>query len=319
VMCAYNAVDGKPACANEQLVNGTLRTAWGFAGHVTSDCGAIDDIATGHKFTKTNVEATAVALKAGTDMNCGFKNEYLDLPKAVAAGLISEKDIDAALKRVLGTRARLGILPASTATPWSNVAFSENHSQPHRELALRAAREAIVLLKNDKILPLAPGKRVAVVGPTAASLIALEGNYNGTPVGAVLPVDGMTATYGAENVRYAQGSPFVDELPLPVSRTALRLVAVEEARSRGPALTVSRTPTSAPWPPSGRRCRSCCRRDARKASRSRRRPVRRRRRRPRRPREARELARPCRRRIHACAVPGYRSRPDHRGPHRGCR
>ena len=221
VMCAYNAVDGKPACANEQLVNGTLRTAWGFAGHVTSDCGAIDDIATGHKFTKTNVEATAVALKAGTDMNCGFKNEYLDLPKAVAAGLISEKDIDAALKRVLGTRARLGILPASTATPWSNVAFSENHSQPHRELALRAAREAIVLLKNDKILPLAPGKRVAVVGPTAASLIALEGNYNGTPVGAVLPVDGMTATYGAENVRYAQGSPFVDELPLPVSRTAL--------------------------------------------------------------------------------------------------
>lgn len=221
VMCAYNAVDGKPACANDQLVNGTLRTAWGFAGHVTSDCGAIDDITTGHKFTKTNIEATAVAVKAGTDMNCGFKNEYLDLPKAVAAGLIDEKEINAALKRVLGTRAKLGILPTSTVTPWSNVPYSANHSPKHRELALHAAREAIVLLKNDGILPLAPGKKVAVVGPTAASLIALEGNYNGTPVGAVLPIDGMATAYGAKRVLYAQGSPFVSELPLPVSRTAL--------------------------------------------------------------------------------------------------
>ena len=220
-MCAYNAVDGKPACANDQLVNGTLRAVWGFAGHVTSDCGAIDDITSGHKFTKTNAEATAVGVKAGTDMNCGFKNEYLDLPKAVAAGLIDEKEIDVALKRVLGTRAKLGILPASTITPWSNVPYSANHSPAHRELALLAAHEAIVLLKNDGILPLVPGKKIAVVGPTAASLIALEGNYNGTPVGAVLPVDGMTAAYGAKRVRYAQGAPFVSELPLPVSRTAL--------------------------------------------------------------------------------------------------
>jgi beta-glucosidase len=221
VMCAYNAVDGKPACANDQLVNGTLRRDWGFAGHVTSDCGAIDDITTGHKFTKNNVEATAVAVKAGTDMNCGFKNEYLDLPKAVAARLIDEKEINASLKRLLGTRAKLGILPTSTTTPWSNLPYSANHSPEHRELALRAAREAIVLLKNDGILPLSPGKKVAVVGPTAASLIALEGNYNGTPVGAVVPVDGITATYGAHRVRYAQGSPFVSELPLPVARTAL--------------------------------------------------------------------------------------------------
>ena len=221
VMCAYNAVDGKPACANDQLVNGTLRERWRFTGHVTSDCGAIDDITTGHKFTKTNVEATAVAVKAGTEMNCGFKNEYLDLPKAVAAGLIDEKEIDTALKRALGTRARLGILPASTVTPWSDVPYSANHSPAHRELALRAAREAIVLLKNDGILPLAQARKIAVVGPTAASLIALEGNYNGTPVGAVLPVDGMIAAYGDERVSYAQGSPFVSELPLPVSRTAL--------------------------------------------------------------------------------------------------
>lgn len=221
VMCAYNAVDGKPACASEPLLKDTLRTAWGFKGHVTSDCGAIDDITTGHKFTKNNVEATAVAVKAGTDMNCGFKNEYLDLPKAVAAGLITEAEIDTALHRMLTTRAKLGILPTTTRTPWSDLPYSENHSAAHREVALRAAHESLVLLKNDGILPLAPGKTVAVIGPTAASLIALEGNYNGTPVGAVLPVDGMTATYGADRVRYAQGSPFVDELPLPVPRTAL--------------------------------------------------------------------------------------------------
>src|SRR5436309_5970615 len=90
VMCAYNAVDGKPACANEQLVDGTLRRAWSFRGHVTSDCGAIDDITTGHHYTRTQIEAAAVAVKAGTDIGCDFKNEYLDLPKAVAAGLISE-------------------------------------------------------------------------------------------------------------------------------------------------------------------------------------------------------------------------------------
>jgi beta-glucosidase len=221
VMCAYNAVDGKPACANEQLVNGTLRRAWGFRGHVTSDCGAIDDITNGHHFTKTNVEAAAVAVKAGTDTNCGFKNEYLDLPKAVAAGLISEREVDAALARIFRTRLRLGLFDPPARVPLADTPYSANHSPEHRALALQAARESIVLLKNDGVLPLAPGKKVAVIGPTAASLIALEGNYNGTPVGAVLPVDGMIAAYGADRVSYAQGSPFVAGLPLPVSRTAL--------------------------------------------------------------------------------------------------
>jgi beta-glucosidase len=221
VMCAYNAVDGKPVCGNEQLVDGTLRGAWGFRGHVTSDCGAIDDITTGHHFTKSNVEAVAVAVKAGTDTNCGFKNEYLDLPKAVAAGLISEREVDAALARIFRTRLRLGLFDPSAQVPLADTPYSANHSPEHRAQTLRSAQESIVLLKNDGILPLAPGKRVAVIGPTAASLIALEGNYNGTPVGAVLPVDGMIAAYGADRVSYAQGSPFVAGLPLPVSRTAL--------------------------------------------------------------------------------------------------
>jgi beta-glucosidase len=221
VMCAYNAVDAKPACANPQLVNETLRERWGFGGHVTSDCGAIDDITTGHKFTKTNVEAVAAAVKAGTDMNCGSKNEYLDLPKAVAAGLISEREIDAALRRVLGTRFKLGILPVSTRTPWSDVPYSANHSPEHRQLALRAAREAIVLLKNDGILPLrrAPS-RIAVVGPGATSLISLEGNYNGTPTAPVLPLDGIRAAFPKSRISYAQGSAFAEGTAVPVPRSA---------------------------------------------------------------------------------------------------
>jgi beta-glucosidase len=221
VMCAYNAVDGKPACANPDLVNGTLRTRWGFAGHVTSDCGAIDDITTGHKFTKTNVEAVAAAVKAGTDMNCGSENEYLDLPKAVAVGLISEREIDTALRRVLGTRFKLGILPVSTRTRWSDVPYSANHSPEHRQLALRAAREAVVLLKNDSILPLrrAPA-RIAIVGPGATSLISLEGNYNGTPTDPVLPLDGIRAALPKSRIRYAQGSAFAEGTAVPVPRSA---------------------------------------------------------------------------------------------------
>ncbi|HEU5066812.1 MAG TPA: glycoside hydrolase family 3 C-terminal domain-containing protein [Sphingomicrobium sp.] len=221
VMCAYNAINGKPACANPELLTQTLRRDWHFDGHVTSDCGAIDDITNGHHFTKSNVEGAALAVKAGTDTGCDFKDEFLDLPKAVHAGLISEKQIDTAVERDLRTRFRLGLFDPPQSVPFSSIPYSADHSPEHRELALRAAHESIVLLKNDGILPLAPGKRVAVIGPTAASLIDLEGNYNGTPVGAVLPLDGMIATYGADRVRYAEGSPFVSGLPLVVPRTAL--------------------------------------------------------------------------------------------------
>ena len=154
-MCAYNAVDGKPACANPELLKDTLRGKWRFAGHVTSDCGAIDDITSGHHFTRTNVEAVAAAVKAGTDVGCDFKDEYLDLPKAVAAGLISEGEVDAALKRLLRTRFRLGMFDPPGSVPFDAIPYSANHSDEHKAVALRAARESIVLLKNDGILPLA--------------------------------------------------------------------------------------------------------------------------------------------------------------------
>lgn len=220
VMCAYNAIDGKPACANPELLRDTLRTAWGFDGFVTSDCGAIDDIANGHRFAKSIAAAGAVAVKAGTDTACTFKDEYLDLPKAVADGLLPESDLDIALKRLFTARMRLGMFDPADRTPFSTISIRENHSEKHQEIALRAARESIVLLKNDGVLPLAANaRRIAVIGPSATSLIALEGNYKGTPTTPVLPLDGMEKAFGANRIRYAQGSAFADEVALPVPRS----------------------------------------------------------------------------------------------------
>jgi beta-glucosidase len=153
LMCAYNAVDGKPACANPELLTDTLRRDWGFTGFVTTDCGAVDDVTTGHKFTRTNPEGAALTVKAGSDTGCDFKNEYLDLPKAVEQGFITEAEIDTAVKRLFTARMRLGMFDPPNMVPWSNVPISENHSPAHRALALRAARESIVLLKNDGVLP----------------------------------------------------------------------------------------------------------------------------------------------------------------------
>ena len=221
VMCSYNAIDGKPACANPELLQGILRDDWGFDGFVTSDCGAVDDVTRGHHFTKTNAEGAAVSVKAGTDTTCTFTDDYLDLTKSVKQGLISERDLDRAVERLFTARIRLGMFDPPAQVPFSTVPISANHSEAHRALALRAARESIVLLKNDGVLPLvSKAQRIAVVGPSATSLIALEGNYKGTPTAPVLPIDGLERSFGAERVVYAQGAPFVDGVALPVPRTA---------------------------------------------------------------------------------------------------
>ena len=219
IMCAYNALDGKPACANPELLTGLVRRDWGFKGYFVSDCGAIDDITTGHHFTRTNVEAVAAAVKAGTDLACDMKDEYLDVPKAVRAGLLTEREVDAALKRVIAGRMRLGLFNAPEWGRFAALHAWEIRSPEHVATAARAAEEAIVLLRNDGILPLGPRKRIAVIGPGAASLISLEGNYNGTPVGAMLPLD---AVGDRHVVGYAQGSAFVDGAAVPVPRTALQ-------------------------------------------------------------------------------------------------
>ena len=223
VMCAYNSVDGEPACANPFLLQKTLRDAWGFQGYVTSDCFAITDFTAGHHFTQDAMQASIAAVRAGTDLTCG--EEYVTLAKAVQGGLIKESELDISLRRLFTARFRLGMFDPPDAVPFNKIPFSQNDSPDHRQQALQAARESMVLLKNkDGALPLKPSvKKIAVVGPNAEALLSLEGNYNGAPSKPVLPLEGMRKQFaGKAEVLYAQGSSFVAELPVPVPSTVLR-------------------------------------------------------------------------------------------------
>ncbi|MDR3676277.1 MAG: glycoside hydrolase family 3 C-terminal domain-containing protein [Acidobacteriota bacterium] len=217
VMCAYNSIDGVPACTNKFLLQTTLREAWKFQGYVTSDCGAVGNITGGHHFTPDNEHGSALAVLAGTDTTCG--HEYVALVKAVQEGLITESEIDTDLKRLFTARIRLGMFDPPSAVAFNRIPFSENDSAQHRALALKAARESIVLLKNqDGILPFKSNvKTIAVIGPNAESLVALEGNYNGVPSHPVYPLGGMRKVFGGKaKILSAQGSPYVASLALPV-------------------------------------------------------------------------------------------------------
>jgi beta-glucosidase len=221
IMCAYNSVDGAPACANKPLLKDLLRGAWSFPGFVTSDCAAITDVAEGHKFAADLEHASVLSVRAGTDTSCG--EEYGTLTKAVHDGLIAETELDTAVERLFLGRFRLGMFEPDGATAYSRVPFAEVDSDAHRQLALKTARESMVLLKNNGILPLGSGvKTIAVVGPNAASLIALEGNYNAVPSHPVTPLDGLRGAAAGRKVLYAQGASWADGVYVPVPETALR-------------------------------------------------------------------------------------------------
>jgi beta-glucosidase len=214
VMCAYNRVNGEPACANTFLLEDTLRGAWNFTGYVVSDCDAISDIFKGHGFTKSAAEAAAISLKKGTDNECAdfftkatTNSDYVKYMDAVQQGLLSEKDIDIALRRLLVARFRLGVFDPPAMVPYSHIPESEIDSPSHRGLALRAARESMVLLKNDGVLPLKPHvTRIAVVGPLADSLRVLEGNYNGTPSRSVSALEGIRKQFASAQVTFVPGT-----------------------------------------------------------------------------------------------------------------
>jgi len=212
IMCAYNRVDGVPACANTDLLVTRLRGEWGFQGYVVSDCGAIADIYRFHKYKATAAEASAVAVKAGTDLTCG--NEYRSLVEAVKNGLITEAEIDTSLERLFVARFKLGMFDPPERVPWSKVPFSEVDSPEHRKLALEAARKSIVLLKNEGgVLPLkASVKTIAVIGPSANDAEALLGNYNGFSSKHVPPLEGIQNQWaGKAEVRYAAGAGYTDQ------------------------------------------------------------------------------------------------------------
>jgi len=217
VMCAYNRVNGEPACANTFLLQDQLRGAWKFNGYVVSDCDAIVDIYGGHHFTKTPAEAAAVALKKGMDNECADfftetrdNSDYGKYVDAVKQGLLSEKDLDVAVKRLFTARVRLGMFDPPDKVPYAQTPDSEIDSAAHRELALKAARESMVLLKNDGVLPFAPSvKNILVVGPLAESVQVLHGNYSGTASHAVTALEGIRKQFAAAQVSYLPGTNFL--------------------------------------------------------------------------------------------------------------
>ncbi|MGA2853689.1 MAG: glycoside hydrolase family 3 C-terminal domain-containing protein [Verrucomicrobiota bacterium] len=215
VMGAYSALYGIPDCASSFLLTDLLRKQWGFDGYIVSDCGAIGDISGRgeHHYVNTPEEAAALGVKAGCDLCCG--GEYNALARAVQKGLITEKEIDNALYHTLWTRFRLGLFDPSEKVPYSNITMKDNDTPESRELALQIARESLVLLKNNGILPLNPGKikHVAVIGPTADLVGALQGNYNGSASHPITVLRGIRQVLSNMNIEvtYTQGSPITTE------------------------------------------------------------------------------------------------------------
>jgi len=222
VMCAYNRVNGEPACASKRLMTDILRTEWGFDGYVVSDCDAVLDIYKNHKFVKTEEEGVALAVKAGTELTCGY--EYRALIPAIKQGHISEAEIDTAVKRLFTARFRLGMFDPPEMVPYARIPFEVNDSPAHRELARDAARESLVLLKNDnRQLPLRKDLRtIAVIGPNADSLEVLLGNYHGIPSKWTTPLEGIRRKVSpTTRVLHALGTTLTGEALLPVPASAL--------------------------------------------------------------------------------------------------
>ncbi|MGH8853679.1 MAG: glycoside hydrolase family 3 C-terminal domain-containing protein, partial [Telluria sp.] len=216
VMCAYNAVDGIPACANEHYLKDILRRDWKFDGHVVSDCAAIADIhmANKHGYVKTPEQAAAISIKAGTDLFCSSGNKDTADPaitvNAVKQGLVAERDLDQAVRRLMVARVRLGLLDAPGQGPYAAITANDFDTPAHRALSTRAARESMVLLKNNGLLPFktAPG-RIVVIGPNANSVDSLVGNYNGTPSQPITVYAGIKARFAQSQVSFVEGTGWV--------------------------------------------------------------------------------------------------------------
>ncbi|MBQ7923594.1 MAG: glycoside hydrolase family 3 C-terminal domain-containing protein [Clostridia bacterium] len=203
VMGAYNRTDGEPCCASGKLMQEILRDQWHFDGYYVSDCGAIRDISENHHFVETLPEAAAAALTKGCHLNCG--EAYVHLMEAYEQDLITEDDITEAAVKLFEIRHLLGEF--EEVRPYSDIPFDKLDCAEHRELNLTAAEQCLVLLKNDGFLPLDPDTscKIAVIGPNAMSVTALEGNYNGMASEYITVADGVRRVFRNAHVRAAKG------------------------------------------------------------------------------------------------------------------
>ena len=229
VMCAYNSINGQPACANEFLLEDQLRGKWGFKGYVVSDCGAVIDIHDGHHFKPTQPEASGISLKRGMDNECvdfTFKvnddHDYKPYLDAAKEGFLKESDIDVALTRLFTARMKLGMFDPPEMVPYTKIDESKLNSAEHRALARKLANESMVLLKNDGVLPLkTSGIKIAVVGPLADQTRVLLGNYNGIPTHTVSILEGLKAEFAGATLNYVPGTQFLGHDAEPVPTSAL--------------------------------------------------------------------------------------------------
>jgi beta-glucosidase len=207
VMTAYNSLHGTPCSMNPLLYSSLAK--WGFDGHVTSDCGSVGDLINSYKRAADPAEAETLVLKAGLDVTCGY--EAPGIVAAVRRGILPEATVDRRLTELLRTMFRLGFFDPRERVPFNRIKPSENDTPEHAALALRAARESIVLLKNDGLLPLNTEtlRRIAVIGPSASSVRVLLGNYNGTPSSPVTVLAGLKAALGpGVRIDYAHGCDY---------------------------------------------------------------------------------------------------------------
>ena len=203
VMCAYQRLDDDPCCGSNRLLQTILRDEWGFKYLVVSDCGAISDFYDSHKSSSSPVHASAKATIAGTDVECGYGYAYKSIPEAVRRGFITEAEVDKHVIRLLEGRFDLGEMDDPSLVEWSKIPYSAMSTKQSANLSLDMARQTIVLLQNNNILPLSKKEKVAVIGPNANNTPMMWGNYNGQPNHTVTILDGIKAK--TKKLFYAQG------------------------------------------------------------------------------------------------------------------
>jgi beta-glucosidase len=229
VMGAYNRVSGESGSASQRLLQDILRKQWGFEGYVVSDCGAIDDIYKHHKIVATPEEAAALGVTKGCDLECGAT--YKSLGAALAKDLLTEADLDLAVKRLMLARLKLGMFDPPESVRYAKIPYSVNEAPEHGRLARRMAQESIVLLKNDGVLPLSRQTgTIAVVGPNADELMTLLGNYYGTPSKPVTALAGIRQAVDPKTkVLFARGTELVEGRQDPRAATLIDATSLRPA------------------------------------------------------------------------------------------